>query len=104
MGCCGQKRASLRARGRAARPHETSASPPPPPVPELGSSSDQPSSIVEYLGDQAVVVSGADGRLYTFSPTRRSRSVPVSDAEQLLKNPLFRQDERRSNGTRQEGR
>ena len=64
---------------------------------------DRTSIVVEYLGDQAVLVSGADGRLYTFSPGRRSRSVPASDAERLLKNPLFRQDERRSNGTRQEG-
>lgn len=102
MSCCGQKRAALRARGRAARSRDASmAAPPRPPVSELGS--DQTSSVVEYLGEQAVLVSGADGRLYTFSPGRRSRSVPASDAERLLENPLFRQDERRSNGTRQEG-
>jgi hypothetical protein len=75
--------------------------PPLPPVP--GHGTDSTSGVVEYLGDRAVLVSGANGRLYTFSPGRRSRSVPASDATQLLKNPLFRQDERRSNGTRQEG-
>ena len=101
MSCCGQKRAALRARARVAPPSAGREVPARPPVPEHGS--DPTSGVVEYLGDQAVLVSGADGRLYTFSPGRRSRRVPASDAEQLLKNPLFRQDERRSNGTRQEG-
>jgi len=103
MGCCGQKRAALRARGRVARPRDAAvAASSLPSVAEP--SSEENLDVVEYLGDEAVLVGGTDGRLYTFSPSRRSRSVPASDAERLLKNPLFRQDERRPNGTRQEGR
>jgi hypothetical protein len=97
MGCCGQKRAALRTRRSTARPP---APTPPPPSPELGS--DPSLEVVEYLGDHAVLVRGAGGRLYTFSPGRRAQSLPAPDAEQLLRNPLFRQDERRTNGTRQE--
>ena len=97
MGCCGQKRAALRTSGRTARPAPAA---PPPPVPELGS--DPSLEVVEYHGDHAVLVGGAGGRLYTFSPGRRAQTMPASDAEQLLRNPLFRLDERRSNGTRQE--
>ncbi|MGE5272849.1 MAG: hypothetical protein ACM3QU_03635 [Verrucomicrobiota bacterium] len=101
MGCCGQKRAALRTRGRAAGSAEPTVTPPRPPEPEIAP--DRASNVIEYLGDQAVLVGVSGGRLYTFSPGRRSRSIPAQDAEQLLRNPLFRQDERRSNGTRQEG-
>lgn len=101
MGCCGQKRAALRTRGRAAGSRRPTVTPPRPPAPEVAS--DPSSEVVEYVGDQAVLVGVAGGRLYTFSPGRRSRTVPAQHAEELLRNPLFRQDERRSNGTRQEG-
>jgi hypothetical protein len=93
MGCCGQKRAALRTR--------VVAPPPPPPVPEVAS--DATSTVVEYRGDQPILVHLTSGRLYTFSPGRRSAAVPPADAGELLRNPLFRPHERRSNGTRQEG-
>jgi hypothetical protein len=98
MGCCGQKRAALRTR---ARPGAASApASPPPPAPELPA--DPSVQIVEYVGDRAVLARGPGGRLYTFSPGRRAQGIPAPDAEQLLRNPLFRLDERRSNGSRQE--
>jgi len=59
--------------------------------------------VIEYRGDRPIVVRVESGRLYTFSPGRRARVVPASDAEQLLRNPLFRLEERRSHGTSQEG-
>jgi hypothetical protein len=56
---------------------------------------------VDYRGDAPVLLRGAvTGRLYTFSPGRRARSVPAADAVHLLRNPLF--EEGRSNGTREE--
>jgi hypothetical protein len=55
------------------------------------------------VGDRAVVVSVDGRRLFAFSPDRRWRSLPARDAQQLLRNPLFRQHERRGDGTRQEG-
>jgi hypothetical protein len=98
MGCCGQKRAALQTRGRTTRSPVPTA--PPPPAADLGF--DPSLEVVEYRGDHAVLVRGAGGRLYTFSPGRRFQGMPAPDAEQLLRNPLFRLDERRSNGTRQE--
>ena len=98
MGCCGQKRAALRTHGRTTRSSVPTA--PSPPVSDLGL--DPSLEVVEYRGDHAVLVRGAGGRLYTFSPGRRFQGMPAPDAEQLLRNPLFRLDERRSNGTRQE--
>src|SRR5262249_22233976 len=99
MGCCGQKRAALRASARTRKPSE-SRPVQPPPEPQRGSGA---SVDVEYYGDDAVLARGKGGRLYTFSPGRRRRRVPALDAERLLRNPLFRLDERRFDGTRQEG-
>jgi hypothetical protein len=46
---------------------------------------------VEYSDEAPVVVRGtASGRLYTFSPARRTRSVAAADAPQLLRDPHFR--------------
>ena len=98
MGCCGQKRASLRRRGVTPRPQP--AAPPPPPAPEVAPDG---TALVEYRGDQPMLVSVPGGRLYTFSPGRPLAAVPPADAGELLRNPLFRLHERRSNGTRQEG-
>jgi hypothetical protein len=99
MGCCGQKRAALRT--RAAAPRRQRAVPAPQPVPEPAV--DGTSTVVEYLGDQPILAQVPGGRLYTFSPGRRAAAVPPADAGELLRNPLFRLHERRSNGTRQEG-
>ena len=78
MSCCGQKRATLRARGRAARSREPRVGAPPrTPVDEPRS--DQPVDVVEYLGDQAILAAGAKGRLYTFSPGHRS-GIAVIDS------------------------
>jgi hypothetical protein len=100
MGCCGQKRAALRTRRNTTASPAPEAATPPPPAPDLGF--DPSLEVVEYRGDHAVLVRGAGGRLYTFSPGRRFQGMPARDAEQLLRNPLFRLDERRFNGTRQE--
>jgi hypothetical protein len=100
MGCCGQKRAALRTRTVApSRPQPVT--PPPEPIPEVFS--DGHSTVVEYGGDRPILVIVPSGRLYTFSPGRRSAAVPPADAGELLRNPLFRLHERRANGTRQEG-
>ena len=100
MSCCGQKRAALRSRARAGAPLvETPATAPRDPDPEPGPGVD----VVEYRGASPIVLRVRSGRLYTFSPGRRARGVPASDAAQLLRNPLFRLEERRSNGTDQEG-
>jgi hypothetical protein len=101
MGCCGQKRSALRARRRAADAQRRAAGPAPP-APAAPSGPDV--AVVEYLGDPAVLVGVGGGRLYTFAPGRRERTVPVHHAQELLRNPLFRQDERRTDGTRQKGR
>jgi hypothetical protein len=99
MSCCGQKRAALRTRARTPRLSEPSPVKPPP-EPHRGSGA---SVDVEYAGDRAVLARGKSGRLYTFSPGRRTRRVSAPDAERLLRNPLFRLDERRFDGTRTEG-
>lgn len=95
MGCCGQKRAALRARVVAPPPQPVA-----PPVPVVAADG---TTVVEYRGDQPMLVSVPGGRLYTFSPGRPLAAVPPADAGELLRNPLFRLHERRSNGTRQEG-
>jgi hypothetical protein len=100
MGCCGQKRAALRTRRHTTASPVPEAATPPPAAPDLGP--DPSLDVVEYRGAHAILVRGASGRLYTFSPGRRARGVPAPDAEQLLRNPLFRLDERRFDGTRQE--
>lgn len=97
MGCCGQKRAALRTRAAGPSPPQHR-----PPVPEVAP--DGTSRVVEYRGDHPILVVVPGGRLYTFSPGRRSAAVPPADAGELLRNPLFRLHERRPNGTRQEGR
>ena len=99
MGCCGQKRAALRT--RVVAPPPLPAAPPPPPVPVAAPDG---TTLVEYRGDHPILVSVPGGRLYTFSPGRPLAAVPPADAGELLRNPLFRLQERRSNGTRQEGR
>src|SRR5262245_21278274 len=98
MGCCGQKRAALRR--RVVAPPTLPVAPPPPSVPL-----DVPdgTTVVEYRGGQPILVQVPTGRLYTFSPGRPLAAVPPADAGELLRNPLFRLHERRSNGTRQEG-
>jgi hypothetical protein len=98
MGCCGQKRAALRRRVGA--PPRQLVAPPPPSVPEVVPDG---TTVVEYRGDSPILASVSTGRLYTFSPGRRLAAVPPADAGQLLRNPLFRLHERRSNGTSQEG-
>jgi hypothetical protein len=95
MGCCGQKRVALRAR--------VVAPPPPPVAPPVPVVAADGTTVVEYRGDQPMLVSVPGGRLYTFSPGRPLAAVPPADAGELLRNPLFRLHERRSNGTRQEG-
>jgi hypothetical protein len=103
MGCCGQKRAALRTAAVATPPDPAPRSVGSDPLGVRPSSdSEDASRVVEYQGDGAVLVRVTGGRLYTFSPGRRARSIPAPDAEQLLRNPLFRLDERRSNGTEQE--
>jgi hypothetical protein len=96
MGCCGQKRAALRTRAAAAPSRPLAPPPPPPPL-------DGTAPLVEYRGDQPILVAVPGGRLYTFSPGRPRAAVPPADAGELLRNSLFRLHERRSNGTRQEG-
>jgi hypothetical protein len=95
MGCCGQKRAALRSRLPERRPPEPASS-------NAAAAGDGAAGLVEYRGDLPVLVRVAGGRLYTFSPGRRLQSVPAPDAEELLRNPLFRLDERRPDGTEQE--
>jgi hypothetical protein len=51
---------------------------------------------VEYFGDAPVLArAGASGRVYTFSPAGRVRSVPAADASLLLRSALFRRHEQR---------
>jgi hypothetical protein len=96
MGCCGEKRAALRA-----QPSVTHALPPPHLPPPLD---DDPSGVaVEYRGDAPVLLRGTtSGRLYTFSPARRVRLVAGPDTRQLLRSPFFAlsSDEGRPDGTR----
>jgi hypothetical protein len=97
MTCCGQKRAALRTRtpGTASsRPARVTA--PPDPGPPSGA------VVVEYRGDRPVLARLASGLVYAFSPGSRTRSVSAADAAELRRNPLFRLEERRSNGTDQE--
>ena len=82
MGCCGERRAALRA--------QPSAPAPPPPRPRPTELDDAGGVALEYRGDAPILLRGtASGRLYTFSPTRRVRPVAGRDTEQLLENPLF---------------
>jgi hypothetical protein len=84
MGCCGEKRAALRAQSSV-------PAPPPAPPPRPPEAADDSAVAVEYRGDAPVLLRGtASGRLYTFSPARRVRLVGGPDTEQLLRNPLFR--------------
>jgi hypothetical protein len=89
MGCCGEKRATLRTRmtvTRTLREPAVDAGP----APQL--ERQRPGDVaVEYLGEVPVVVrGGASGRVYTFSPSRRVGSVSSPDAHELRGNPLFR--------------
>src|SRR5919198_2176003 len=101
MSCCGERWAALRTYAIASEPPLRAAvTTPTPPQTEPESAS---AVVVEYRGEQPVLLRGTtSGRLYTFSPARRARSVPARDAAQLLRNPLFRLEERRSNGTGKE--
>ena len=99
MGCCGQKRAALRTRAVVTPPQPVA--PPPPPVPVVAH--DRTATVIEYRGAHPILVAVPGGRLYTFSPGRSLAAVPPADAGELLRHPLFRLHERRSNGTRQEG-
>jgi hypothetical protein len=88
MSCCGQKRAALRTRASAAVPSERAAASPL--RPGRPGSEPGPELAVEYRGDRPVLVGGAaTGRLYTFSPGRRTRSVSAADVPGLLLDPLF---------------
>jgi len=89
MGCCGEKRATLRARmtvTQTLREPAVDAGPAPRLEPQ------RPDDVaVEYLGESPVVVrGGASGRVYTFSPSRRDGSVSAPDATELTDNALFR--------------
>ena len=89
MGCCGQVRATPRTRRVvAAMPPEPRGDAVPAPREEQQEAS---AVAVEYLGEAPVLLHGAASRrLYTFSPARRTRSVPAGDARQLLRNGDFR--------------
>ncbi len=106
MGCCGEKRAELRANATASWIHpETRVGP-------LRTHEPEPHAAtgvaVEYRGVQPVLLRGpASGRVYTFSAARRVRKLAARDAVRLVRNPLFRlahldDEEGRSNGTAEE--
>jgi hypothetical protein len=85
MGCCGEKRTALRT-GASVDPAERAVRPFRAPRHEPTASD----VVVEYRGDVPMLLRGrATGRLYTFSPIRRVRSLPRRDASQLLRNRLF---------------
>ena len=83
MGCCGQKRALLRARPVAAPTSEpAAAAEQEPPDPSLVP--------VEYRGAVPVLLRGpSSGRLYTFTPARRVHRVAAGDAAALRRDPRF---------------
>src|SRR6266540_3483327 len=94
MGCCGEKRATLRTRmtvTQTLREPAVDAGP----APRL--ERHRPGDVaVEYLGGSPVVVhGGASGRVYTFSSSRRVRSVSAHDVPDLLLNAVFRRDDER---------
>jgi hypothetical protein len=102
VSCCGGKRSRLRGRAAVTIAPPRSA-PPPPPVEEgerpaasdvAVEEGERPAAsdvAVEYRGDAPVVLHRAlSGRLYTFSPARRVRSVSARDAPALLLDRDFR--------------
>ena len=89
MGCCGDKRASLRRRTQiAVAPAEPDPDGSPPPREARPA---EPEVTVEYLGPLgALLHRAASGRLYTFTHARRARSVASADAPLLLQDRDFR--------------
>jgi hypothetical protein len=82
MGCCGQKRAALRA-----RPVERVPSTPPSPTEPVPSAGEV---AVAYRGiATAVLHRGASGRLYVFSHAFPVRAMAAQDATSLAGNPEF---------------
>lgn len=83
MSCCGKRRAAVR----------TSRSPLPSAPPPVVDDAEEPTAgvAVEYRGQAPALYRARDGdRLYAFSPGRRVRRLPRSDAQLLLRSRLFR--------------
>jgi hypothetical protein len=101
MGCCGQKRAALRA---AASPHQApslpAASAPPgrdlAPLIAVSGPAGAPQRLLpaialRYLAGASIALRGAvTGRLYEFSRVRAVQAVDAQDAAQLLRTSFFR--------------
>lgn len=88
MSCCGKRRAAARRPVAVERGHPASPAPPP----RVDDMPERTSGVaVEYRGGTTAVYRSTDsGRLYSFSPRRRIRHLPRSDAQLLLRSPLFR--------------
>jgi hypothetical protein len=91
MGCCGDKRAQLRA-SRPTPPRLAAAPHTPPPVAAPAPEPERPDVTVEHVGRTSVRVRGpASGRLYTFTPARRVQPVDAADVPILLRSRMFRE-------------